>query len=35
MINKIEILQVASSLGLQNSTIEKDYVLGWILMAIT
>lgn len=34
MINKIEILQMATSLGLQNPTVEKDYVLGWILMGI-
>jgi predicted nucleotidyltransferase component of viral defense system len=34
MIDKFEILETAASLGLQNSTIEKDYVLGWILMGI-
>jgi predicted nucleotidyltransferase component of viral defense system len=34
MIDKFEILQVARKLRLQNSTIEKDYVLGWILMSI-
>ncbi len=34
MIDKLEVLQVAKKLGLQNSTIEKDYVLGWVLMGI-
>src|SRR5258706_11476712 len=34
MIDKFEIIQTATALGLQNSTIEKDYVLGWILMSI-
>jgi len=34
MIDKFEVLQVAKKLGLQNSTIEKDYVLGWVLMGI-
>jgi predicted nucleotidyltransferase component of viral defense system len=34
MIDKLEILQLAKKLGLQNSTIEKDYVLGWVLMGI-
>ena len=34
MIDKFEILEMAASLGLQNFTIEKDYVLGWILMGI-
>jgi len=34
MIDKLEVLQLAKKLGLQNSTIEKDYVLGWVLMGI-
>lgn len=34
MIDKFEVLQLAKKLGLQNSTIEKDYVLGWVLMSI-
>jgi len=34
MIDKLEVLQLAKKLGLQNSTIEKDYVLGWVLMSI-
>ncbi len=34
MINKLEVLQLAKKLGLQNSTIEKDYVLGWVLIGI-
>ncbi|MFS8562806.1 MAG: nucleotidyl transferase AbiEii/AbiGii toxin family protein [Rhabdochlamydiaceae bacterium] len=34
MIDKFEVLQLANKLGLQNSTIEKDYILGWILMGI-
>lgn len=34
MIDKFEVLQFAKKLGLQNSTIEKDYVLGWVLMSI-
>lgn len=34
MIDKFEIFEIARSLGLQSSTIEKDYVLGWILMGI-
>lgn len=34
MIDKHEILKAAKSLGLQPSTVEKDYVLGWVLMAI-
>jgi len=32
MIDKFEALQLAKQLGLQNSTIEKDYVLGWRLI---
>ncbi|MFI5334720.1 MAG: nucleotidyl transferase AbiEii/AbiGii toxin family protein [Chlamydiales bacterium] len=34
MINKFEVFRKASELGLQASTIEKDYVLGWMLMGI-
>ena len=34
MIDKLEVLQAAKKLGLQNSTIEKDYVLGWVLIGI-
>ena len=34
MIHKNEIFQIAKSLGLLPSTIEKDYVLSWILMGI-
>lgn len=34
MIDKLEVLQLAKKLGLQNSTIEKDYVLGWVLIGI-
>lgn len=34
MIDKFEVLELAKKLGLQNSTIEKDYVLGWVLMGI-
>jgi len=34
MINKYEILKKAKLLGLQPTTVEKDYVLGWVLMAI-
>lgn len=34
MIDKIEVLRLAKKLGLQDSTIEKDYVLGWILMGV-
>ena len=34
MIHKNEIFQIAKSLGLLPATIEKDYVLGWILMGI-
>ena len=34
MIHKNEVFQIAKSLKLQPSTIEKDYVLGWILMGI-
>ena len=34
MIDKREILEAASSLGLQPSVVEKDYVLGWLLAGI-
>ena len=34
MIDKYEILKTAKMLGLQPTTVEKDYVLGWVLMAI-
>jgi predicted nucleotidyltransferase component of viral defense system len=34
LIDKREILEAASSLGLQPSVVEKDYVLGWILAGI-
>jgi len=34
MIEKTEILSLSKSLNLLPTTIEKDYVLGWILMAI-
>lgn len=34
MIHKNEIFQIAKSLNLLPSTIEKDYVLGWILAGI-
>ena len=34
MIDKHEILKTARSLGLQPTIVEKDYVLGWVLMAI-
>lgn len=34
MINKFEIARKARDLGLQSSTIEKDYVLGWILIGV-
>lgn len=34
MIFKNEIFQIANSLGLRDDTIEKDYVLGWILMGV-
>jgi len=35
MINKREILESASTLGLLPNVVEKDYVLGWILAGIT
>ncbi|MBI5274813.1 MAG: nucleotidyl transferase AbiEii/AbiGii toxin family protein [Chlamydiales bacterium] len=34
MIDKLEVLQLAKNAGLQNSTIEKDYVLGWVLIGL-
>ena len=34
MINKFEIARKAKEFGLQSSTIEKDYVLGWMLIGI-
>ena len=35
MIEKNEILAIAKSLGLRPDTIEKDYVLGWMLQGIS
>lgn len=35
MIEKNEILQLAESLGLNADTVEKDYVLGWVLHGIS
>ncbi|MBX9924077.1 MAG: nucleotidyl transferase AbiEii/AbiGii toxin family protein [Rhabdochlamydiaceae bacterium] len=34
MIDKYEILKAAKELNIQPTTVEKDYVLGWVLMAI-
>lgn len=34
VIDKREILEIASMLGLQPQVVEKDYVLGWILAGI-
>jgi len=34
MIDKREILETASALGLQPNAVEKDYVLGWLLAGI-
>ena len=34
MINKFEISRKAKEFGLLSSTIEKDYVLGWMLIGI-
>ena len=34
MIEKLEVIQKANALKLRHSTLEKDYVLGWILMGI-
>jgi len=35
MITKAEILELAGSLSLQPTTVQKDYVLGWVLRAIS
>lgn len=35
MIDRAEILRVASTLGLEARVVEKDYVLGWVLHGIT
>lgn len=35
MITKAQILEVAGSQGLMPTTVEKDYVLGWLLAGIT
>jgi predicted nucleotidyltransferase component of viral defense system len=34
MIDKREILEMASALGLLPNVVEKDYVLGWMLAGI-
>ena len=34
MIDKREILETASALGLLPSIVEKDYALGWLLAGI-
>jgi Nucleotidyl transferase AbiEii toxin, Type IV TA system len=34
MIDRTEILRLASELGLQARVVEKDYVLGWVLAGI-
>jgi predicted nucleotidyltransferase component of viral defense system len=34
VIDKREILEIASMLGLEPQVVEKDYVLGWILAGI-
>ena len=34
MIKKSEVLKLAQSLDLRPETIEKDYVLGWMLFGI-
>ena len=34
MISKEEVLELAHSLNLRPDTIEKDYVLGWMLYGI-
>ena len=31
MIEKSEVLKMATEIGLRPDTIEKDYVLGWML----
>lgn len=33
MITKAEILELAGNLSLQPTTVQKDYVLGWVLRA--
>jgi hypothetical protein len=35
MIPKAHILQLARNLELQPTTVQKDYVLGWILSSIS
>jgi predicted nucleotidyltransferase component of viral defense system len=35
MIDRGEILEVAGDLGLRPDVVEKDYVLGWLLAAIS
>ena len=35
MIPKAQILQYSNSYELQPTTVEKDYVLGWLLTAIS
>ena len=34
MISKEEVLKLASSLNLRPDTVEKDYILGWMLHGI-
>ena len=34
MIERREILDIASTLGLSPQVVEKDYVLGWVLAGI-
>ena len=34
MIEKNEVLKLANSLDLRPETVEKDYVLGWMLFGI-
>ena len=34
MIDKREILEIASALGLLSNVVEKDYVLDWLLAGI-
>ncbi|OGY82964.1 MAG: hypothetical protein A3F54_04650 [Candidatus Kerfeldbacteria bacterium RIFCSPHIGHO2_12_FULL_48_17] len=35
MITKAEILELAGNLSLQQTTVQKDYVIGWVLRAIS
>ncbi|MGB1096146.1 MAG: nucleotidyl transferase AbiEii/AbiGii toxin family protein, partial [Paracoccaceae bacterium] len=35
MISKDEILEMADETGLTPNVVEKDYVLGWLLAAVT